>query len=123
MKHLKFMLWVLVALVIVILIVQNHEAMSTPVVFKADFRIFQFRSPETSLYLIVTSAFLFGVIIAGLYGMIERFQLKRQIKTLINDSRDKDKELNSLRNLPITSDDVGAGQIQRPFEEAEKGDI
>jgi hypothetical protein len=97
--------------------------MSTPVVFKADFRIFQFRSSETSLYLIVTSAFLFGVIIAGLYGMIERFKLKRQIKTLINDSRDKDKELNSLRNLPITSGDVGSDQIKRPHEEAEKGDI
>jgi len=123
MKHLKFMLWIILALVVVILIVQNHEAMSTPVVFKADFRIFQFRSSETSLYLIVTTAFLFGVIISGVYGMVERFRLKRQIRSLINDSRDKDKELNSLRNLPITSDDVGAGQVKSTFEGAEKGDI
>ena len=123
MKHLKFILWILVALIIVVLIVQNHDAMSTLVVFKADFRIFQFRSSETSLYLIVTSAFLFGVIITGLYGMVERFKLKRQIKTLINDSRVKDKELNSLRNLPITSDEGDSGQVKGPYGEAEKGDI
>ena len=123
MKHLKFMLWVFVALVIVIVIVQNHEAMSTQVKFKADFRIFQFRSSAISLYLIVTFSFLFGVIIAGLYGMIERFQLTRQIKILNKDSRDKDQELNSLRNLPITSDDVSSSQVKRPDEEADKGDI
>ena len=123
MKHLKFMLWVLVALIIVILIVQNHEAMSSQVNFKVDFRIFQFKSSAISLYLIVTFTFLFGVIVTGLYGMIERFQLKRQIKTLIKESRDKDKELNSLRNLPITSDDVGSGQTLSKYEEAEKGDI
>jgi len=122
MKHLKFMLWVLVALIIVILIVQNHEAMSTPVVFKADFRFVQLRSWETSLYLIVILAFLFGVIITGLYGMLERFKLKRQIKTLIDDSRVKDEELSSLRNLPITSDEGDSGQIKRPYGEAEKGE-
>ena len=122
MKHLKFMLWVFVALIIVILIVQNHEAMSTRVIFKADFRIFQFSSSEISLYLIVTFTFLFGVIISGLYGMMERFQLKRQIKTLTKDSKDKEKELNSLRNLPITSDDVGSGQMKNTYEEAEKGE-
>ena len=123
MNHLKFMLWIILALVVVILIVQNHEAMSTPVVFKADFRIFQFRSSETSIYLIVTTAFLFGVIISGIYGMVERFRLKKQIRSLINHSIDKDKELNSLRNLPITSDDVGSGQVKSSFEGAEKGDI
>jgi hypothetical protein len=38
---------------------------------------------------------------------MERFQLKRQIKTLTTVLKEKDKELNSLRNLPIISDNVG----------------
>jgi hypothetical protein len=39
--------------------------------------------------------------------MTERFRLKRKIKTLTKEANEKDKELNSLRNLPVTTDDVG----------------
>jgi hypothetical protein len=45
--------------------------------------------------------------------MIERFRLKRQIKTLTKELQIKDQELNSLRNLPITSDDVSATEMDR----------
>ena len=54
--------------------------------------------------------------ISGLYGIIERFRLKKQIKILESASRERDKELNSLRNLPITSDDVGSGQANSMTE-------
>lgn len=104
MKHLKFILAIILMLFAVILLVENHEAMSTKVIFKIDLLFFKFISSNMSLYVIVTVAFLSGVLISGLYGILERFRLKRQIKALITTSRDKDKELNSLRNLPITSD-------------------
>jgi len=71
----------------------------------------------------VTIAFLFGVIVAGLYGFIERFRLKKEIKVLAHASREKDKELNSLRNLPITSDDVGSDPTVQSEPGDEKGDI
>jgi ATP adenylyltransferase len=70
-----------------------------------------------SLYFIVTIAFLFGVLVVGFYGIIERFRLKREIKSLLSASREKDKELNSLRNLPITSDDVSPSQVDTSEEE------
>ena len=110
MNQLRFILGILITLVVVVLLVQNHESMSTEVIFKADFLIFQIASSKTNLYFIVTVVFLFGVLISGLYGIIERFRLKKQIKLLERASMEKDKELNSLRNLPITSDDVAAGQ-------------
>ncbi|MDY7035930.1 MAG: LapA family protein [Thermodesulfobacteriota bacterium] len=109
MKHLKFILAIILMLFAVILLVENHEAMSTKVIFKIDLLFLEFISSNISLYVIVTVAFLSGVLISGLYGILERFRLKRQIKALITTSRDKDKELNSLRNLPITSD-VNSGQ-------------
>jgi ATP adenylyltransferase len=65
----------------------------------------------------VTIAFLFGVLVTGFYGIIERFRLKREIKTLVSTSQEKDKELNSLRNLPITSDDVSPSQTDDTEEE------
>jgi hypothetical protein len=63
-----------------------------------------------TVYVIVTVAFLFGVVVSGLYGIIERFHLKKQIRELMNAHKEKDEELSSLRNLPITSDDVPPGQ-------------
>ena len=106
MKHLRFILAIFLMLVVVILIVENHEAMSTKVVFKVNLLAIHFESPQMSLYHIVTIAFLFGVFVAGIFGMVERFRFKREIRALMSTSQEKDKELNSLRNLPITTDDV-----------------
>jgi ATP adenylyltransferase len=104
-------------LLVVIIIVQNHGAMSEQVAFKVDLRFIKYESTAMSLYFIVTIAFLFGVLVTGFYGIIERFRLKREIKTLVSTSREKDKELNSLRNLPITSDDVSPSQTDTTEDE------
>jgi hypothetical protein len=101
---------------VVALLVQNHESLSTEVSFKADFLIFQRQSPQINLYLIIAIVFIFGVIVSGLYGIVERFRLKKQIKLLEHASVEKNKELNSLRNLPITSDDVAAGPPNNVME-------
>jgi len=106
MKHVKFMLAIILMLVVVILIVQNHEAMSTKVAFRVSFFSLELRSSLMSVYYIVTISFLFGVIVSGTYGIIERFRLTKALKLLKSVSQEKEKELNSLRNLPITSDDI-----------------
>jgi uncharacterized integral membrane protein len=106
MKHVKFMLAIILMLVVVILIVQNHEAMSTKVSFRVSFFSFNLQSSMMSVYYIITISFLFGVIISGTYGIIERFRLMKELKTLRASSQEKEQELNSLRNLPITSEDI-----------------
>jgi uncharacterized integral membrane protein len=106
MKHVKFMLAIILMLLVVILIVQNHEAMSTKVSFRVSFFSFNLQSSMMSVYYIITISFLFGVIISGTYGIIERFRLMKALKTLRASSQEKEQELNSLRNLPITSEDI-----------------
>ena len=108
MKHVKFIVAIILMLVVIILIVQNHEAMSTEVTFRVSLLSLQLKSNSFTLYYIVTIAFLFGVIISGLYGIVERFRLKSDIKSLNKLLNEKDNELNSLRNFPITSDDISA---------------
>ncbi|MDP6178918.1 MAG: LapA family protein [Desulfatiglandales bacterium] len=110
MKHLKYIGGVLLMLVVVVLIVQNHEAMSTQVTFRvhSDLLSFNHESPQMTVYHIITIAFLFGVIISGVYGIIERFRLKKEIKDLINTTREKDKELISFRNLAVTTEDISS---------------
>ena len=112
MKQVKFTLEIILLLVVVILTVQNHEAMSTEVTFRVKFFSYSAQSSHMSLYYIVTIAFLFGLIISGLYGIIERFRLKKTIKVLKGASQEKDQELNSLRNLPITSDEVNSNGLE-----------
>jgi uncharacterized membrane protein YciS (DUF1049 family) len=106
MKHVKFMLAIILMLVVVILIVQNHEALSTKVSFRVSFFSYNVQSSMMSVYYIITISFLFGVIISGTYGIIERFRLMKALKSLRASSQEKERELNSLRNLPITSEDI-----------------
>ena len=106
MKHVKFMLAIILMLVVVILIVQNHEALSTKVSFRVSFFSYSVQSSMMSVYYIITISFLFGVIISGTYGIIERFRLMKALKSLRAESQEKEQELNSLRNLPITSEDI-----------------
>ena len=107
MKHLRFILGIIIGLIVVIIVVQNHDAFSKAVMFKIDLLGIKWQTASVSLYFIVTIAFLFGVLITGVYGMIERFRLKKQLKIITNASAAKDQELNSLRNLPITSEEAG----------------
>ncbi len=106
MKHLKFILGIIIGLIVVIIVVQNNEAFSKAVVFKINFLGLHWQSASVSIYYIVTVAFLFGVLVTGVYGMIERFRLKKQIKILSSAAAAKEQELNSLRNLPIMSEDT-----------------
>jgi len=106
MRYLKFIVTVIIIMLVIIIIVENHNAFATKLTFRLDLNMFtlNYRSAEISIYNITAIAFLSGVLITGVFGMMERFRLKRQLKDLYKIIRDKDKELNSLRNLPITSD-------------------
>jgi ATP adenylyltransferase len=116
MKHLRFIIAIILILLVCTVIIQNHPAMSASVVFRLNLLFTEFTSTPLPLYVIVPLTFIFGVLITWFYGMIEHYRLRRDIKALEKALREKDKELNSLRNLPITSDDVSPGQIDIPDE-------
>jgi len=106
MKHVKFIVAIVIMLLAVVLIAENLAALSTTVVFQIIFFSLSVKTADMPLYYVLPITFLFGVLITGIYGIRERFRLSKQIKTLIAQSKAKDKELNSLRNLPITSEDM-----------------
>jgi len=93
----KGVIGILLILLVVILIVQNQEQLSKTLILN----FFGSESPSMAFYLVITIVFLFGVFIASFLGIIERFKLKREIRILSKESREKDKELNSFRNPPI----------------------
>ena len=109
MKHIKFLIYVFILLGVLILLVQNHESFNTKVIFRANLLIAKYESSEMSIYIISATAFTLGLIIAWVYNLFDRMQLKREISSLRKESKEKDKELNSLRNMPILSEKVAPG--------------
>jgi len=110
MKYLKLIIVILFLLLVVILAVQNYAALSTPVSFRINLIFAKYESSGIPLSLVSVITFLIGMLSTGLYGMIERFRFKKQIKALTRAVNEKDKELNSLRNLPVTAEDIESDQ-------------
>lgn len=106
MKHLRWIVILILGLVAVILAVQNYESLAAPISFRADLGVWTYQSRGMPVSLVAVITFLVGLLASGLYGIVERFRLVRQIKGLQKALRDRDQELNSLRNLPVTVDDT-----------------
>lgn len=107
MTHLKAIVFILIGLAVIVLVVQNNAAFSTTVKFRMNPYFFQEKvTSDITLYEIVIVTYLVGVLSIGLYGIAERFRLKKKIKVLTRTLEEKEKEVNNLRNLPITSDHV-----------------
>ena len=106
MKHLKVIVVILFLLIVVVLAVQNYAALSTPISFKAHLFFFEHDTDGMPVFLIAIITFLVGVVAVWVYGIGERLSLKREVKALTKEVREKEKELNSLRNLPVTTRDM-----------------
>ena len=104
MKYLRMIVLVVFLLLIIILAVQNHDAFSTRIQLGIDLVFYSYQTAAMTIYLVTIISFLVGIVFAALYGIVERFRLKKQIKILQKEAREKDKELNSLRNLPVTTE-------------------
>ena len=111
MAQVKAIVLILVGLVVIVAVVQNNQAMSTPITFRLNPGFWpEWKATGVSVYQVSIIAFLLGILVVGFFGLVERFRLKRRIKDLSKELENKDRELNSLRNLPITSDHPGSGE-------------
>lgn len=63
---------------------------------------FQLESLDLPLYLLVFFSVIFGIFIGGMEGVIERIKSGNVIRKLKKEMKKMEKELTSLRNLPLT---------------------
>ena len=85
MKHVKAIIVILFLLVVVIVAVQNYQALTTPVSFKINLLFFKAETSALPIFLIAIITFLIGVFCLWIYGISERLDYKRQIKALMKD--------------------------------------
>jgi uncharacterized integral membrane protein len=122
MFYVKILVGLFLFVLAVIFLVQNNEAMMTAVHFKLNIpHVVNLQSTNITLYIIIPLSFLLGALIMWLLCIREHLRLKAKIKSLMTSSKEKEKELNSFRNLPLTSDDVstshGLASISQESEE------
>ena len=112
MKHFRVVLVILFVLLIISVAVQNYSVMTSQVSFRLNLLFFNHETPPMSIYLVIIIAFLLGVVFTGFYGITERFRLKKEIKMLTKESKGKDQELQSLRNFPVTAEEMSHSEEQ-----------
>jgi len=110
MKHVRVLFVIFFLVLVFVIAVQNYENLKTPLILSVNLLFFRYETPGMPLASVAVICFLIGTIIMGLYGLTERFRLRRQIKTLLAEARERDNELNSLRNLPVTTEVVNLEQ-------------
>ncbi|MBW1857549.1 MAG: LapA family protein [Deltaproteobacteria bacterium] len=106
MKHIKAIISIVLMLLAVVLIVENLAQLSQKLTLQVDLYFWDWKTEPMAFYFVIIIVFLLGILIASLYGIFERFKLKKEIRIISKEKREKDKELNSLRNLPIVESKI-----------------
>ncbi len=114
MKQIKALVIILFLLLIVVLSVQNYAALTTKINFKANLIFLNYQTADLSIFLIAVVTFLIGVVAIWIFGLSERLSFKRQIKALMKDVKNNEMELNSLRNLPVITEDMSSDDDVNP---------
>ena len=114
MSYLKAIVLSAVVALAIIFMVQNMEALGHPLSIRLNLVFFQFTSAAYATYLIILLAFFFGLLAASLLGLAERFRLRKTIRNQHKQVESLNKELSSLRNLPITGGPLGGAKDPAP---------
>ena len=109
----------------IIFMVQNIEELAEPLRIRLNLFFVQFESTPFATYLVILLAFFVGLFTASLLGLAERFRLRKLMRHSKKEVETLSKELNSLRNLPITSQPMASEAVNGEagiFESASPGE-
>jgi len=119
LKTLKSIIISLTVIILVVLIIQNLAVLTKGEVFRINLIFASLKTPPLQIYLLLAVFFVLGFALAYVTGFMQRRRLKKNIKELNRSQAQAEKELNSLRNLPITGPKNGLEKTQAP-EQAEE---
>ncbi|MGD9124010.1 MAG: LapA family protein [Desulfarculaceae bacterium] len=110
MSYLKALIISAVVALAIIFMVQNIEPLSNPLAIRLNLLFVQFTSTPYPTYLLILLAFFVGLLAASLLGISERFRFRKLIRTQRKEVASLSRELDSLRNLPITSEHLSSSE-------------
>jgi len=101
MRFIKILVFVAIFFFSMLFFVQNTEVLSQTLSLRLNLVGAEFISKEIPFYLLILIAFAIGAIIAVAYFFVEKFRTSKQIRRYRNKVANLEKELNSLRNMPL----------------------
>jgi lipopolysaccharide assembly protein A len=104
-RLLKWAFVILAGFLVIIVIAQNIANLETPVVFRMNLWLIEpYQSPNIPVGFLAFITFALGVLFMLLCGIKERFGFKKQIRQLQSELRAKEKELSTLRTMPVRNE-------------------
>ncbi len=101
MRILKGVFWLVLTFVLLVFVLQNGSELIRPVEIKLDLFLKDFSPGSIPQYGLVLSALLVGLLIGGVWGVLHQLRLRAKLKETQRLLKDRENELESLRNLPV----------------------
>ncbi len=109
-RVLKSIFWVGILCLVIVFALQNGAELVRPVEIRFDLFVKDLSPGAIPQYGLVLSALLIGLLVGGVWGLIQQLSTRARLRETQRLLRDKEKELDSLRNLPVVdSSSVPAG--------------
>ncbi|MCF8032713.1 MAG: LapA family protein [Desulfarculaceae bacterium] len=109
MGYIKVIILSAVVALAIIFMIQNITPLSHPLGIRLNLFFVKWESTPYPTYLVILLAFFVGLLATSLVGISERWRLRRQVKAQVKKTEELRRELNSLRNLPVTGEPMVAG--------------
>jgi len=98
MKKGKVLLWLIILGFIGLVIYQNKDFFFTKHSFGINLLVFDYRSPEAYSVILFLLFFALGVLIAYLFGLVERYKAAKTIKALNASNHSLEKMIATMKN-------------------------
>lgn len=104
MKHIKALFIIIFLMLAVIVVAENIPNLAKPVVFEVNLWFFNYQTPEIPIGFVAAITFLIGILSMGFFGIVERFSLKKRIKMLQSELKEREREITSLNSTALTTE-------------------
>lgn len=108
MRYIKVIFLIALFFFSMLFFIQNTELISTTISLKLDIFGNTFATPNIPVYFLILLAFVLGALFTLIYLISDRMKLSKQVKEYRQKISELEKELTSLRNIPLNDNDYVA---------------
>ena len=106
MRFIKVLIIILLFFFAMMFFVQNYEVLSQTMPLKLNVYLRDWKSIPLPFYLLILVSFLLGALFTLFYFVLERLRLASELRSCRSRLGRLEKELTSLRNLPLEKGDL-----------------
>jgi|YelNatPaOPRAMG01_1025707.scaffolds.fasta_scaffold00822_20 uncharacterized integral membrane protein len=110
MRTVRTIFWLVLVVFLLVFFLQNSQTLTMPVEIRLNLWLKDFSSPQAPLYGVVIGSFIVGLALGAVWGIVGQLRLRGRIRGMDKLLQEKERELSSLRNLPLTESPSAKGE-------------